>query len=149
MIEVERMVSITSPAPRRVLLAEDCKVIRRLLVEWLDTSPDFCLAGETADGPATLAQLATELPDMLLLDFSMPPPCGFELLHLIRSAHPDLPLVVFSMTEGSDFIAALASAGASAYVAKGSAPAVLLAALRAVAAGQQYWPAGSLPVQAG
>jgi DNA-binding NarL/FixJ family response regulator len=139
----------TKPAPWRVLLADDCKVMRRLLVEWLNTSPDFCVAGETADGPGTLEYLARDRPDILLLDFSMPPPCGFELLHLIRSAHPGLPLVVFTVTESSSFIAALAAAGASAYLAKGSGLEALLAALRAVAAGQQYWPVGSLSVQAG
>jgi len=79
--------------PMRVLVADDEAPARAKLRRMLAADPRFAFAGEAADGHATVAQVQTLRPDVLILDIQMPGLTGFEVLQALT---PPLPQVIFS-----------------------------------------------------
>src|ERR1035438_8825525 len=83
-----------------VLIAEDERSIRSLLRTYLES--EGYTVREAADGTAALAEIAREVPQVLLLDLSMPPPQGMDVLRHIRQSNmPHKPAVVILTAYGS------------------------------------------------
>jgi DNA-binding NarL/FixJ family response regulator len=76
--------------------------------------------------------------DLLLLDMSMPGKNGIELIKWVKAARPELALLVLSMHQEEQYAVRAIRAGASGYVTKESASALLVAAIRKVADGGLY-----------
>jgi len=119
-----------------VLIAEDERSIRSLLRTYLET--EGYQVREAADGHATLAALSEDIPDIILLDLSMPPPQGMEILrHLRHSAIPKKPAVVVLTAYGSVKLAVEAmKLGALDFLEKPATPEILLSTLARVRAEQ-------------
>ena len=109
-----------------VLIAEDERSIRSLLRTYLES--EGYTVREAADGTETLAELAREVPNVLLLDLSMPPPQGMEVLRHIRQSHMAVkPAVVILTAYGSVKLAVEAmKLGALDFLEKPASPEVLL-----------------------
>lgn len=99
-------------------------------------------AGVEATTVRTVEQaLALPAPHHLaLLDLQLPNVVGFAGLHRLRSAWPDVPVVIVSGEEHPGTIQAAIDAGAMGYVPKTSSPQVLMAALKLILAGGVYLP---------
>ncbi len=108
--------------PIRVFVCDDSHTIRSVLTATLATDPDIRVAGSAVNGQACLDALASELPDVVLLDVEMPVMDGLSALREIRRRHPRLPVVMFSsLTErGAKATVDALVAGANDYVAKPS-----------------------------
>ncbi|MFM8985122.1 MAG: chemotaxis-specific protein-glutamate methyltransferase CheB [Planctomycetia bacterium] len=121
--------------PIRVLLCDDSHTIRSILSATLATDPDLKVAGTAVNGQVCLDLLATDVPDLVLLDVEMPVMDGITTLREIRRRHPKLPVVMFSsLTErGAKATVEALLAGANDYVAKpaGLDPADVSATIRA------------------
>lgn len=122
----------------QVLIADDHEIIRDGLRGILEATPGLMVAGEVANGHEVLAALNVGLPDVLLLDFSMPGMSGFDLIKRIRGEFPDLPILVLTMHTEEQYAVRAIRAGASGYVSKGIASAQLIMAIRQVADGRPY-----------
>lgn len=85
-----------------------------------------------------------EIPELVVLDLGLPGCEGLEALARFRSKFPEVPLVVFSGTTDRALIVAALEAGADGYIPKTSKPAVMIAALKIVAAGGTYVPPEAL-----
>jgi two-component system LytT family response regulator len=72
----------------RVLLVDDSRLARAELRRLLEAFPDVEVAGEARDADEARAQIATQRPDLLLLDIHMPGETGFELLATLDAAPP-------------------------------------------------------------
>jgi DNA-binding NarL/FixJ family response regulator len=124
--------------PIRVLLAEDQAIVRAGFRALLDAEPDLEVAGEAADGRATIA-LARELhPDLVLMDIRMPELDGLEATRQI-TADPtlnDTRVLVLTTFELDEYVFGALRAGASGFLLKGGEPGDLLSAIRLVAAGE-------------
>ena len=116
-------------ARETILIAEDERSIRSLLRTYLEG--EGYTVREAEDGAQTLASIAREVPDVLLLDLSMPPPQGMEVLRRIReSTMPRKPAVVILTAYGSVKLAVEAmKLGALDFLEKPANPEVLLATL--------------------
>lgn len=80
---------MTAPAPTTVLIADDHAMVRQGLARIIDAELGLRVAGQATDGTSTLAALQQPPAiDVLLLDLSMPPPSGVELVRTIRQRHP-------------------------------------------------------------
>ncbi len=127
-----------SPVPIKIFIADDHAMIRRGLTMILSCEPDFSVVGEAGDGATALA-LALELrPDVVLADITMPPPNGIELASQLRDALPETHTVIVSMHEDLVTVGEAFTAGAAGYVIKRAAGDELIAAVRAVVAGDCY-----------
>ena len=112
-----------------ILIAEDERSIRSLLRTYLES--EGYTVREAADGVETLAELAKEVPNVLLLDLSMPPPQGMDVLRHIRQSNlTPKPAVVILTAYGSVKLAVEAmKLGALDFLEKPASPEVLLETL--------------------
>ena len=83
-------------------------------------------------------KLAADKPDVIVLDVVMPGRNGLEVLRYLKSTHPNLPVLVFSMHPESQYAVRAFKAGAAGYLTKDSIPEELVTAIRKVVAGRRY-----------
>lgn len=119
----------------RITLADDHTIIRDGLKKIISTVPDMQVVGEAADGHELLSLLRLDLPDVLLLDMSMPGRSGILLIQQLRASHPALPILVLSMYRESQYAVQAIRAGAAGYLTKNVESDQLLGAIRKVARG--------------
>jgi DNA-binding NarL/FixJ family response regulator len=90
------------------------------------------------DGGAAVRQALDVKPDVVVMDISMPGMNGLVATRTLKKAQPDAAIVTLTRHGDEAYLQELLRAGAAAYVLKQSAPAELLQAIRAAAAGRQY-----------
>jgi len=118
-----------SPAPIRVLVADDTATVRLLLRRTLESSNAFEVVGEAADGAEAVDLAATLQPDMVLLDLSMPVLSGMQAIPRIRRCAPDAQVVVLSSFTPEHMGAQAINEGAAAFLEKQQRPDDLVASL--------------------
>ena len=123
-----------TPASIRVLLADDQALVRSGFRLMLEQQPDFTVCGEAADG-AEAVRLAEELrPDVVLMDIRMPNLDGIAATERLVRAGIGRVLVLTTF-DVDDYVVDALRVGASGYLLKDVEPEDLVAAVRAVAAG--------------
>lgn len=127
----------------RVLVVDDHPLFRDGLAGLLATVDDVEVVGSAGEGE-TAVRLAADLsPDVVLMDLNMPGLPGLEAIRRIaRSEHPPAVLVL-TMVDDDDAVAAAMQVGARGYLLKGAVQEEVLAALRTVAAGGAVLGAGA------
>ena len=120
----------------RVLVADDEDDIRALVGVAVRRAGCLLVAAE-ADGAGALATARTELPDLVVLDVSMPELTGLEVCAALRQdpATAGVRVLLLSAGASPDDIARGLSAGADAYLPKPFSVADLVAEIRGLAAG--------------
>ncbi|QJW95181.1 response regulator transcription factor [Frigoriglobus tundricola] len=122
----------------RVFVADDHAVVRRGLKALIDTEPGMTVVGEAADGQEAVTQVRALLPDVVVMDVSMPDLTGSQATEQIRRECPHVKVLALTVHEDKGYIRQLLTAGASGYVLKRGAPEGLIEAIRVVAAGGVY-----------
>jgi DNA-binding NarL/FixJ family response regulator len=121
----------------RVVVADDQGLVRAGFRALLDAEPDIEVVAEAADGAAAVAAVAREHPDVVLMDIRMPGTDGLEATRRI-AADPALAstrVVVLTTFDLDEYVFEALRVGASGFLVKDTEPVDLLAAVRAVAAG--------------
>jgi DNA-binding NarL/FixJ family response regulator len=119
----------------RVVVVDDHAVVRAGLEQVLGLAEDVCLVGSAADGSQAEALVRETVPDVVLMDLSMPKLEGVEATRRVLAARPETKVVVLTSFSDRDRIDAALAAGASGYMLKDSEPDELLRAIRAAAEG--------------
>jgi two-component system, NarL family, response regulator LiaR len=113
-----------------VLLVDDHALVREGIGQILDHEPDISVVGEADSGEAALDLLKRMQPDVVLLDVRMPGIGGIETARKIRSAFPDIRVLMLSAY--AEFILEALRAGASGYLLKTAGSRQLVAGVRSV-----------------
>lgn len=129
----------------RVALVDDQALFRAGIAMVLNSQADLEFVGEAADGDHVLTLVEQTCPDVVLMDVRMPRVDGAAATRRITETYRDraprvLVLTTFDLDEAA---AGAIEAGASGFVRKDTQPELLLAAIRAVAAGDQIIAAGA------
>jgi DNA-binding NarL/FixJ family response regulator len=122
----------------RILLAEDHLMVREGLKALIDSQPDMQTVNEVGDGIAAVEQAKEMLPDLIVLDISMPRMNGLEALKKLRRECPSAKVLILTRHTDVGFLQQLLSSGAAGYVLKQSASSELIRAIRAVAGGSGF-----------
>jgi two-component system invasion response regulator UvrY len=124
--------------PVTVLLVDDHAVVREGYSRLLERHGDIVVIGEAGDAATAHALFCCLDPQIVVMDISMPGTSGIEAMRLMLLFKPDARVLVFSMHEDAIFVRRALQAGAFGYVAKASAPNVLVQAIHAIANGKKY-----------
>jgi DNA-binding NarL/FixJ family response regulator len=123
----------------RVLVADDHSFIRKGLISILEQTSDFHVEGEANDGFELLNLLDLGIvPDVLILDLSMPTLSGIEVLRRIRQMHFMFKVLVLTMHREPDILKQAFSAGANGYMLKDEIGPELLVALHTLLENKPY-----------
>ncbi|GAB6041885.1 response regulator [Endothiovibrio diazotrophicus] len=122
----------------RLMIADDHAIVREGLRRLFATRDNLAVVAEAASAPEVLACLSETIPDLLLLDLSMPGTLGTELITRVHAARPRLPILVLTMHDEAQTARRALNAGAAGYLTKDNDPETLLEAIHKVALGQRY-----------
>jgi two-component system response regulator NreC len=124
--------------PLRILLADDHVTMRHGLRLLIDGEPDMKVVAEASDGETAIRSALSLKPDVIVMDISMPGMTGLVATRKLKQLQPDAAIVTLTRHGDDAYLQELLRAGVAGYVLKQSAPAELLQAIRAAAAGGQY-----------
>lgn len=122
----------------RILLAEDHQTVREGIKMLVNAQPDMEVVGEAGDGELAIKQAAKLMPDVVIMDITMPNMNGLRATKKLRAADGNIKILTLTRHTDDGYLKQLLAAGASGYVLKQSAPTELINAIRTVAAGNAY-----------
>jgi DNA-binding NarL/FixJ family response regulator len=122
----------------RVLIAEDHETVREGLKLILRSHPDIEVVADVGDGRQALDLAQQLLPDVVLMDISMPRLNGLKATAKLKELCPQVQVVALTRHKDDGYLKQVLGAGASGYVLKQSPPEELVHAIRAVANGGKY-----------
>lgn len=122
--------------PTRVLVVDDHALFRDGLVDILNGQPDFTVVGQAADGAEAVTAARQLVPDLVLMDLSMPGVDGLTATRMLSAEQPTCRIVVLTMTEDRSEVLHAVRAGAAGYLLKTMNANQLLRHLRGLAIGE-------------
>jgi len=122
----------------RILLADDHKMVREGLRSLIEKQQDMVVVAEAENGRTAVRLAKKLLPDVVVIDISMPDLNGIEATHQITDENPNVKIIALSMHSDRRFIAEMFRAGASGYLLKDSAFEELCHAIRSVINRETY-----------
>ena len=122
----------------RVLVADDHAVLRDGLKALVNAQPDMEIVGEAENGQTTYERAKELMPDVVLMDISMPELNGVQATELIRRDCPSVKILVLTAYKDKGYLDRLLKVGASGFILKLSAADELIGAIRLVAEGKTY-----------
>ena len=125
-------------SPIRIFLVDDQSMIRAGIKSMLSKNPRFEIAGSSGDPREAIPAIGQTLPDVVLLDISMPGLSGIDAIGQIRKLHPRVRIVMLTHHEGESFVSQALTAGADGYLSKDSDQAELILAIEAVHRGNAF-----------
>lgn len=126
----------------RIVLVDDHAVVRSGLRRLLEQRAGLEVVAEADSGEQAYSMYGDVLPDVLVMDLTMPGMGGMEAVRRIMARHPAARVLVFSMHENASFASQALKAGARGYVAKTGASEELVTAVQEVAKGRTYISTG-------
>jgi len=127
------------PKKIKLLLVDDHPIVLDGIKSHLCAQPDFEVVGDAANGQEALRKAKLTLPDVVLMDISMPHMNGLEAMTNLRKQVPNAKILVLTMHDSREYIAQVVRSGARGYLLKDSAPAELVGAIKAVHGGEVYF----------
>lgn len=119
----------------RIVLADDHDILRQGLALLLGIQNDMQIIGEARTGPEAIAVTEALLPDVVVMDITMPEMDGLEACSHIRKKLPGVQVLMLTMHESEEYFLKALRMGAAGYIVKKAAPHELQAAVRIVAQG--------------
>lgn len=126
-------IAAAEPKAIRVLVVDDHVIMRQGLARLLKAQPDMDVVGEAADGESAIRMARLFLPDVIVMDMSMPVMSGAEATRVIHSEMPDIRVIGLSMFEEEEKAELMKRAGAVRYLTKTGPSSNLIAAIRETA----------------
>jgi DNA-binding NarL/FixJ family response regulator len=128
--------------PKKIIVAEDYKILREGLVSLLAGNHDVKVVGEAEDGLEAIRRVDEVHPDLVLLDLSMPRMDGLSAIKEIKARSPRTKVLALTIHESEDFILEAFKSGADGYCLKDASSSELLMAIKSVLSGKRYLSPG-------
>jgi len=122
----------------RVLIVDDHTIVRTGLRLLLEAEQDISVVGEALNGLDALKLVEIHLPDVVLMDITMPVMDGLESTRQIKARWPEIKVLVLTMHRSDEYFFEMLKTGASGYILKGAETGDLIHAVRVVGKGEVY-----------
>ncbi len=124
----------------KIVVADDHPAMRHMVKMILSEDEEMEVIGEAGDGLALLNLLSTSrvLPDLAIIDISMPVLQGFETARRIKLLYPDIKILLLTIHEEKEYVSQGFLAGAEGYLLKEEAETCLLTAIDCIRRGNTY-----------
>ncbi len=104
----------------KVLIADDHRDFRRIVHEFLDRIPNVSVIGEAGDGNEAVEKVEKLIPDVVLMDISMPHMNGLEATRIIKQRWPDTKVLIATTYDDPMYRKQALEARADGFILKGS-----------------------------
>ncbi len=121
-----------------IFLADDHAILRDGLKSIILEDNTYEIIGEAGDGRNALEQLERLVPDIAIIDISMPGMSGVEVARQIKKYHDDIKVLILSQHDNEEYISELTDIGVDGYILKTNASSELLNALKEILKGNIY-----------
>lgn len=122
----------------KVLIAEDHNLIREGLRMIIDSQPDMQTVGEASDGREAVNLACELIPDIVLMDISMPNLNGLTAAAQLKRIAPEIKILTLTRHNDFAYLTELIQSGVNGYVLKQSSAKELIRAIRTIAAGDNF-----------
>jgi two-component system, NarL family, nitrate/nitrite response regulator NarL len=127
---------MTDDPPVRILVVDDHALLRQGLVKVLAEERDLQVVGEAANGREAIAKAAELMPDVILMDITMPEMGGLEATRRIKQEMPYVRIIILTIADDDQSLFEAVKSGAQGYLLKNVDPPQLVNTVRRVAAGE-------------
>jgi len=124
--------------PIKVLIADDHKLLRELLADFLTNSTDIVVVAQAENGQQVLEKVRLSKPDVVLMDIEMPRMNGIDTTQALLKEFPEIKTIALSMHDEKAYIKSMFEAGAWGYLLKNCAYDQLVGAINQVYNGKKY-----------
>ena len=122
-----------------VLLADDHAIIRDSLCSMLEQAGDIHVVATASNGQEAISLASLHVPDIAIVDISMPVMGGFEATGQIRATSPSTRVMILSAYDDPEYVRHALDIGVSGFVSKDTAGEDLVSAIRLVHMGKHYF----------
>ncbi len=129
---------MNQPGVTRIFIIDDHPLVREWLGSLLREQPDFDVCGDIEGAAGAMSEIERLDPDVVIIDLSLPKRSGLDIIKELRAHRPSVLPVVLSMHEEDSIVERALRAGARGYVTKRESTGQIVAAIRAVRAGQIF-----------
>jgi len=126
-------------APRRILIADDHEVVRSGLRSILQAREGWEVVAEVDNGKDAITSIVDKVPDVAIVDYSLPLINGVEVTRSIKARQLDTQILIFTMHDNDALVREAFKAGARAFLLKSEAKRQLTAAVEALIAHKPYF----------
>ncbi len=119
----------------RVAIVDDHEVVRLGLKALLEDYPEFSIVGEAGTAAEAIAMAEATSPDVIIMDIRLPDGSGVDACRAIRSATPEIKVLMLTSYADEEAIMASILAGASGYILKQIRGQTLVEAIKTIASG--------------
>ncbi len=123
----------------RIILVDDHSLVRDGIKSILQTEENIEIVGEASNFDELQVYLKNKKCDIVVLDISLPDVSGIKICSILRESHPNIKVLILSMYINEEFIFNSLQAGAKGYLPKNTNKKELLAAVKAIFIGNEYF----------
>lgn len=122
----------------RVMVVDDHTIVRDGIQSLLSLTPDIEVVGEAVNGREALETARKLLPDVIIMDISMPIMDGIEATRRIHKELPEIKVIILTQYEDSEHVFPIIEAGACGFISKIAASSELISGIRSIHRGDSY-----------
>ena len=122
----------------RVFIVDDHFLVRTGIISLLRDVPEFEIVGEAENGKIAVEQCKKIVPEVVLMDISMPDMSGIEATKYIKATNPGINILILTMHESEEYFYNSLKQGASGILNKNVSKDELITAIKSVSIGKRY-----------
>ncbi|MDD2891208.1 MAG: response regulator transcription factor [bacterium] len=125
----------------KIVLTEDHNIVREGLKKLLEEDHTIQIVGEAQNGKEAILLADKLLPDLILMDISMPIMNGIEATRVIKKKNPKIKILILSMYDNEEYIKNALLVNADGYLSKEALAKNLISAMKIINKGGTYFDA--------
>jgi DNA-binding NarL/FixJ family response regulator len=123
----------------RILVADDHEVVRKGVIALLEQQPEWQVCGEACNGREAVEKAKLLMPDVIIMDISMPGLNGLEATRQIVRANPTAKVLILTLFDSEEIVRDVLDAGARGFLMKSDPALDMVAGVEALRGGKTFF----------